>query len=1319
MHSLFSGIKKAFCLGIIALLFAGCGGGGSGGSSTGGFTAEGDSIRFGGVRVEKSLVPANLNLEQPSLLLPYTTAVIFKIERRNDGSEVPDGTPVQVTVEGVKHGGISVLDDPATDENEFSNLMGSLSTETSGGLVRVFFTSFSEAGEATIIASVQDPVSGNNKIAKATVRVTSDQRPVAALTFTGPFVNAVLTGATRFGDGNVQNGAYSRVLSVIASDADGNPVNPGTQINFFLIDGPLTGYPESSPGAFFVAGNNGDPLEGKDRFDALNGDFVSKGVLPFDRLVLDGGQRDDNPVPDNRFHTGIRTVENVASQTTLFIQAPPFNMGPDNGPTVPYLIGRSQSGTILSPSFTDVNGVADTLLTYPVSRLGQTAILVACTSDFTVCTVLNTCDATGANCGSVYLGASDGTNVSLTTSVPQGQQLKANGSTDVILCLKDPNFAPLPATTIDYAIGNTGAATVTVNGNSATEGTLSTGGDGCVTAPVASNGQVPGSQPVPINFDAGGVATPVTLEIAAPGDGNLTGITNCSINQENLTGQCTVNLLLTDDNSVPIPGILISLQNAPSDPFTINFSPASGGFGITNDQGRLTATINLQGPGSYQFTFTTQGDTATYETEEITIGESDAGGGSGEELSITTSSLPDGTVGVFYSALLAADGGKMPFTWSLENGSLPQGITLDAATGALSGTPSTPGTSNFTIRVTDANKQFNLKPLTITVGQSGGGSDNGGSVAVNNVQLLISSPQIRSAGNDPVTLTAVVRDKNNNVVQDVQVTFNADNDGTVQVVRGITDETGTAEALLLTTGNKDNRTITVTASAGGFSDSNTIEVVGTNIAISGPDSAVLGNQVTLELVLADSEGEGIANRTLSVSTAMGNGISNPAPNTDFNGKASVVISADNAGTDAITVSGAGASTEAGLNISADRFVFTAPEPLPAPVTDIPLNTPFDVTVRWEQSEIPQVGETVNFSATRGTITASAITNGSGEATATITANSAGPSIITATVPGGGPSTQIEVLFIATVADDLILQANPATLGINPPGSGAEQSKITAVVRDPDDNPVKGKTVTFTLTDNTGGNISPPSAVTDAFGEATTTYTAGSISSGQGQVTVNAQVSETTLTDSVTLTVGDKSLFITLGTGNQIEEPDTTRYAKPYSVLVTDAAGGPVSGAEVTFNIVPLSYRKGYYTFVDPVWVVVPTLTVPPSPYDPCRNEDFFFGPGDPRSGNGILDTGEDQNGNDRLDPGNVVTLSNGKVTTDSSGFAFFDVVYAQQFANWVAVELTAQAKVAGSEALEVAEFTLPINAEDVSDEKVSPPGNPSPFGVSNTCSDTN
>ena len=71
-------------------------------------------------------------------------------------------------------------------------------------------------------------------------------------------------------------------------------------------------------------------------------------------------------------------------------------------------------------------------------------------------------------------------------------------------------------------------------------------------------------------------------------------------------------------------------------------------------------------------------------------------------LTITTTSLPPGTVGIPYSATLAASGGTTPYTWSLSSGSLPVGLTLNATTGSISGTPTAAGTSSFTVQVTDA-----------------------------------------------------------------------------------------------------------------------------------------------------------------------------------------------------------------------------------------------------------------------------------------------------------------------------------------------------------------------------------------------------------------------------------------------------------------------------------------------------------------------------------------------------------------------------------------------------------------------------------------
>ena len=71
-------------------------------------------------------------------------------------------------------------------------------------------------------------------------------------------------------------------------------------------------------------------------------------------------------------------------------------------------------------------------------------------------------------------------------------------------------------------------------------------------------------------------------------------------------------------------------------------------------------------------------------------------------LSITTSSLPGGTLNVSYSATLAASGGTSPYTWSIASGSLPTGLSLAGGTGVISGTPTAAGTFNFTVRVTDS-----------------------------------------------------------------------------------------------------------------------------------------------------------------------------------------------------------------------------------------------------------------------------------------------------------------------------------------------------------------------------------------------------------------------------------------------------------------------------------------------------------------------------------------------------------------------------------------------------------------------------------------
>jgi len=67
-----------------------------------------------------------------------------------------------------------------------------------------------------------------------------------------------------------------------------------------------------------------------------------------------------------------------------------------------------------------------------------------------------------------------------------------------------------------------------------------------------------------------------------------------------------------------------------------------------------------------------------------------------------TCAFPSGQVGVAYSSALVATGGTPPYSYSISAGSLPAGLTLNPSTGAVTGTPTTVGSSNYTAMVIDA-----------------------------------------------------------------------------------------------------------------------------------------------------------------------------------------------------------------------------------------------------------------------------------------------------------------------------------------------------------------------------------------------------------------------------------------------------------------------------------------------------------------------------------------------------------------------------------------------------------------------------------------
>jgi hypothetical protein len=86
-------------------------------------------------------------------------------------------------------------------------------------------------------------------------------------------------------------------------------------------------------------------------------------------------------------------------------------------------------------------------------------------------------------------------------------------------------------------------------------------------------------------------------------------------------------------------------------------------------------------------------------------------------LVILTSRLRNGYVGAAYSDRLAATGDAPPFIWSIADGSLPEGLSLDAVSGAITGTPTHEGSSAFTVRVDDSHDpgRYLTAPLGILI----------------------------------------------------------------------------------------------------------------------------------------------------------------------------------------------------------------------------------------------------------------------------------------------------------------------------------------------------------------------------------------------------------------------------------------------------------------------------------------------------------------------------------------------------------------------------------------------------------------------------
>ena len=270
------------------------------------------------------------------------------------------------------------------------------------------------------------------------------------------------------------------------------------------------------------------------------------------------------------------------------------------------------------------------------------------------------------------------------------------------------------------------APTLSVTTQSLVAGTLGT----AYSATVAATGGITpyawsisaGSLPAGLSLNAG------TGAITGTPTGSVTGPINFTVkvtDSESPAGSATAALSITI-SAAPLSVTTSSLPTGVDGSSYSTTLQAAGGvspytWSVTT--GSLPAGLTLAAstgvisgtPTGSSATFTvtaTDSETPTAQTatKQLTITVN-------PQLSVTTTTLAAGTVGTTYNQTLGAAGGITPYSWAVTTGSLPAGLSLNSATGAITGKPTGPqvGAISFTVTVTDSENPTKTASASLSI----------------------------------------------------------------------------------------------------------------------------------------------------------------------------------------------------------------------------------------------------------------------------------------------------------------------------------------------------------------------------------------------------------------------------------------------------------------------------------------------------------------------------------------------------------------------------------------------------------------------------
>lgn len=258
-----------------------------------------------------------------------------------------------------------------------------------------------------------------------------------------------------------------------------------------------------------------------------------------------------------------------------------------------------------------------------------------------------------------------------------------------------------------------GSPACSSNSGAACAVTLNQGGSVAVTATVANdstNSGVTWNLGSSVGTLSSETTTSVTYIAPVAISTNTTAtVTATSVANTAVTATLTVTIdavFQFENASLPVATVGLPYNGV------LSTEGATGPFTWTIISGSLPAGLTLADSDSASASIT--GTPLTAGTSTVTIQVSDEAGtpisktftltvNPPPALSVTTKSLPNGTVGTSYNFSLQASFGTSPYTWSIvaNSGTLPAGLSLSSG-GVISGTPTASGASTFTVQVTDS-----------------------------------------------------------------------------------------------------------------------------------------------------------------------------------------------------------------------------------------------------------------------------------------------------------------------------------------------------------------------------------------------------------------------------------------------------------------------------------------------------------------------------------------------------------------------------------------------------------------------------------------